>query len=131
MDGVDVRERARVAAEPAQRGHVVHRAGTVGRPAECGHPGASRQVAGELGRVDDALGEVDGNLAHGGPAVGGGQHPRGDVGIVVEARDQHLVARAEAAAEDPRGVHRQRRHVGAEHDLVRLGAEERGGLCPG
>ena len=133
VDGVDVRERARIAAERAQGGDVVHRAGAVRCPAERGDPRAVGEQGGKCVGVDDADLRVDRDLAHGHAAILGRKQPRRDVGVVVEPGHQHLVARAQVAEERPRGVHRERRHVRAEHDLARLGAEEarrlRAGVC--
>ena len=77
---------------------VVDRAGAVRRPAEGGDPRAVGELGGEVVEVDQAGVGVDAGLAHGDAAVLGRQHPRRDVGVVVEARHQDLVAGAELAA---------------------------------
>ena len=50
--------------------------------------------------------------------------PRRDVGVVVELRAEDLVARPELAARRAREREVERRHVRAEHGLVRRAAEE-------
>lgn len=63
---------------------------------------------------------------HGRAGGRGGAHPRRDVGVVVEAGDDHLVAGAPRGGERLRDVEGQRRHVRPEHDAVGVvGADER------
>ena len=69
VDGVDVGERARLAAERGQPGDVVDRPGAVRRPAERGDTRAPRELRGEVVDVDDARLRVDAGLADGDAAV--------------------------------------------------------------
>ena len=129
VDGVDVGERARLAAERGEPGDVVDRPGAVRGPAERGDTRSPGELRGEVVDVDDARLRVDAGLADGDAAVARRQHPGGDVGVVVEARHEDLVAGTERAAEDPRGVQGEGRHVGAEDDLgAGRCSEERRGL---
>ncbi len=64
--------------------------------------------------------------AHGRARALGRDHPRPDVGVVVEPGDDDLVARAERAPERGREPHRHRRHRRPEGDAARLGAEQPG-----
>ena len=69
---------------------------------------------------------ADVHPADGGAGVLGRQDPRTDVRVVVERGDDHLVARAERAAERAREVQQQRRRVRPEDDLARVGARDVG-----
>ena len=131
VDGIHIRDRAGVAAERAQCGDVVHGSGAVRRPAERRDARAIGEQRGECIGVDDAHVRIDCDLAHGHAAILGREQPGRNVGVVVKAGHQHLVARPELTEERPRGVHRERGHVRAEDDLARLGAEEGRGLRAG
>ena len=76
--------------------------------------------------------EVERREDDGGAGVFGGEPPRREVRVVLEPGREHLVARAERAADGPGEREDQRGAVGAEDDAVRIGAEERGdGLARG
>ncbi len=62
------------------------------------------------------LGQLD--PAHGGPPLLGDGEPWRDVGVVIHARDDDLVAGPELAAKGAAHGEGQRRHVRAERDLV-------------
>ena len=66
--------------------------------------------------------DVDGLDGH--AAVGRHRPPGRDVRLVVEAGHDDLVAGLERRPDRPADVERQRRHVGAELDLVRRGGTE-------
>ena len=83
-----------------------------------GLDGARRQ----LERLALRLGE-----AHGRARALGVDHPRADVGVVVEARADDLVAWRERAPDGAGEGHRQRGHAEAEDDLARGRAEQRAG----
>jgi hypothetical protein len=72
----------------------------------------------------------DRGVAHDEPMVGGDPQPRRDVGIVVEVGDHDLVARLERARDSVREQEVERRHVGAERDLLRRAAGQVGRRAP-
>jgi hypothetical protein len=67
---------------------------------------------------------ADIHLADGETAVGGHALPGADVRLVVERRDDDLVAGPQRGADAPPDMERERRHVVAELDLVRAGGSE-------
>jgi hypothetical protein len=58
------------------------------------------------------------------------QHPRTDIGVVIEARDQHFIPGTQRPTESPAEVKRQRRHVGPKDDFISRGSVQQigGGL---
>ena len=86
--------------------------------------GARRQLARhvrnrELGRARVELGPP-----HGGADRLRGVQPRADVGVVVEAGDDHLVARAPGRGQRAGQVEGQRGHAAAEDHPARVGAQQ-------
>ena len=74
---------------------------------------------GQLERAGIGLGE-----AHLGTGAGRGDEPRGDVGVVVEARADDLVAGLERPARRRGEAHGQRRHRRSEDDALGAGAQQ-------
>ena len=71
---------------------------------------------------------MDVHPPHGGAGVRSREHPRSDVRIVVQAGDDHLVARLQRLRERSGHVEQQARRVRTEDDLVGIGSREvRGG----
>ena len=66
----------------------------------------------QVGHVERAIFVVDLGPTDGHPAVFRHQEPRGDVGVMVEARDEDLISGLEFAADRARDGKGQRRHVG-------------------
>ena len=83
------------------------------------------RARGQLERVAVGLGE-----AHGGARALGVDDPRADVGVVVQARADDLVAGPERAPDRAGEGHRQRGHAEAEDDLRGRRAEQRAGARP-
>ena len=107
-DPVELRHRARGVR---RRGH--------GHPARAvGEHGLDRR-RGQRERVAVGLRPADGRAR-----ALGGDHPRAHVGVVVQARDDDLVAGPERAADRGREPHRHRGHRRAEGHAGLLRAEE-------
>ena len=86
------------------------------------HGNATTFVCSEMLRleivvVESAVLLAQVGIAHDEVEVVGELEPRGDVRVVVEARDDDLVAGSELAAQGPREREVERRHVLAEADL--------------
>src|SRR5262249_59038193 len=90
-------------------------------------PGPGRQARLELVEPQGAVLGADADELDGRPGVAGGPHPGGDVGVVVEPGDDHLVAGSPGGRQSPAEGERQRRHVLAEGDLGGAGGAEQGG----
>ena len=126
MHGVDPRERAGLVRElddPADVGRGADRV-RGGREGDDFRPrrALGRQVV-EIERqvvvdVDEADDDAD---------VLGEREPRRDVPVVVEPRDEHLVAGLELAGEGTREEEVESGHALPERDLAGIAAEERGG----
>ena len=124
------------AVGPGERAGAVRRRGDPGRVADVAERVGSQRVGDHAGALADqrlerveverAVGRVDRGDADHQAAVLRGPEPRADVGVVVELRDDHLVAGRERARDRVREEEVERRHVGAEGDLAGLGAEEVG-----
>ena len=121
-DGVDAADQL---GGGRDRAHRVRRERERDQPRPIGERGVERV---EVER-DVVVADVD--PAHGGARVLGREHPRPDVRVVVELRDDDLVAGPERAAERPREVQQQRRRVRPEHDLAGVGARDVGGGAAG
>ncbi len=137
----------RLAVEPPVRGDV-HRvgprqgadlvrrrgdAGRVGNVAEsvrgqrvCDHPGPLADQRLQRLDVERAVGRVDRRDPDDEAPVLRRAEPRADVGVVVELGDDDLVAGLERAPERVGEQEVERRHVGAEGDLARLGSDQLG-----
>ena len=123
VDAVEPRERAGLARERAEPLHVDERSDCVARDRAGDDAGAVGELALEVVEVErQVLVHVDEVDVH--PPVRGELDPRRRAAVVVEARDDHLVALAPVASGGAaeREVHRG--HVHPEHDLVGCAAEE-------
>ena len=107
---------------------VSRRAHGVRGERKCDHPRAFGQLPGEVveveGRVLVDLDEADSEVE-----VLGELEPGRDVPVVVEARDEDLVACCERSSERAGQGEVERRHVLAEHRLAGPAAEEARGGC--
>ncbi len=126
VDRVDPGERSRLVRERCDLGHRRDGADRVRGPGERDHPRALGQQRREVVDVEPALvvdvGEPDREAA-----VACELEPRRDVAVVVEPRADDLVAFPPLAPCGAGEREAQRRHVGAEEDLVGRRAEERRG----
>eukprot|EP00913_Durusdinium_trenchii_P023397 g21975.t1 len=59
------------------------------------------------------------------PRIAGGEHPRADIGVVIEIGDKNLVAGRPGAADRPAECKRQAGHVAAEADAAGVGRAEK------
>jgi hypothetical protein len=122
---VHPRERPGLVRELADPAGVGDRTDRIGGPGERDHLGAWPELALEVrevqARVVVKLDVPDHQIA-----VVGDLQPRRDARVVVEARDEDLVARAELAGGGPGQREVERGHVGPEDHLTRLAAEEPG-----
>ena len=101
VDGVDPRDRARLAGEAADPPRVGERAGRVRREREGDDARPLGELALEVVVVDrELVGRVDD--AHRQALVGGELDPRRDAAVVVERRREDLVARRRSRGR-PRG----------------------------
>ena len=82
------------------------------------------QLGLEVLEVERHVVQADVHLAHGQPAIGGHRLPGADVRLVVQRRDDDLVAGCQGRADGSADVQGQGRHVVAELDLVRRGRAE-------
>jgi hypothetical protein len=108
---------------------VGERADRVRGQREGDHPGALADQALERVVVEGDVAGADRGVAHDQVVVGGQEQPGRHVGVVVELRDDDLVARAQRAGDRVREQEVERRHVGAEGDPLRLAAGEVRGGC--
>ena len=124
VDGVDVGQRPGLVGAADELGDRVDRADGVGRPAEGDEPRAPVEHRVERLDVERHVVRADVDGADREPAIRRRAAPRADVRLVVEARDHDLVAGLQRRGDRARDVHRERRHVGAELDLRRVGRVE-------
>ena len=101
------------------RRHVVDRAQGVGGIADGHDLGALIQEIPQSGHVQRVILDVEVDPAHGRAAVLGHHDPGRDVGVVVHAGDDDLVAGSDLTAQRAADAKRERRHVRAEHDFLR------------
>ena len=128
VDGVDVDARAGAARRRDDPGEVGHRAAGVGRRRDRHPAGPLAQHRLDRGRrqleaLRVGVGEADGRAR-----ALRRDHPRPDVGVVVEARADDLVAGPELPPRGGGEAHGQGRHARAEDDAGRLRAEQPGHL---
>ncbi len=131
VNGVGPGQRAGAVRQLHDPRDVGQRADGVRRDGEGDDAGARGKLCLEIGEIDVTfvgdVGEADLEAE-----VVGQLQPRGDVPVVVEARDDDLVSGFEPAARSAGERERQRGHVGAERHLVGRAAEEAaGGLARG
>ncbi len=124
MDRVDEGERAGIPRETADPLDVVDRSERVRGPADRHElrPRADRAL--EILFVELARLGTHPDSSDRDPPLALQSLPGVDIGVVVELRDDDLVARSPGAAESAREVERQRRHVLAERDLGRVAIQE-------
>src|SRR6476469_721144 len=87
--------------------------------------GPGRKQGGQGIEVEGAVSEMDRHSAHYYTALCE-VHPWGDVGVVVEVRDEHFVAGREGTAQRAANAVGQGGHVRSECDLVGRGSTEEG-----
>ena len=121
----DDRRRALV-HEPGELGGGGDRADGVRRERERDDLGAFGQRGLERRGVERRVVVADVDPPDGGAGVLGGEHPRPDVGVVVEPRHHHLVAGPERPPHRARDREQQRRRVRTEDHLVRVGVQQVG-----
>ena len=119
VDRVDVGQRARLVRAPHELADRVDRPDRVRGPAERDELRPAVEDRVERLEVERDVVAPDPDRPDREPAVRGDAQPRPDVRLVVEPRDDELVARLHARGDRARDVHRERRHVRAELDLVR------------
>ena len=125
VDGVDVDAGAVGVREPRDRRHVGAGADDVARGGEGDPAGALGELVGDGVRLELealAMGVYDAQRR---ARALRRELPRADVRVLVQAGDEELVARPEAARDRSCEAERQRRHARAEDDSLRVGAEER------
>ena len=121
VDGVDVRERPRLVRPADQLRDRVDRPDRVRRPAEGDEPRPLVEDRVEALEVQGDVVGADVDRAQLEAAVGGHAPPGSHVRLVVERGHDDPVAGLERRRERPGDMHRQRRHVRAELDLLRVG----------
>ena len=119
-------QRADGVRDVGQRASGGHRADGVRGERERAHLGARADDLLERRGLDLQIAVAHVCSAHDEAVILGAQQPRAHVGVVVERRDDDLVTRLQRAAEGVHEVEVDRRHVGAEDDLLGLRAEEVG-----
>ena len=126
VHGVDPRERAGLVRElddPADVGRGADRV-RGGREGDDLRP--RRALGGQVVEIEREV-VVDVDEADDDADVLGEREPRRDVPVVVEPRDEHLVAGLELAGERTREEEVESGHALPERDLAGIAAEERGG----
>ena len=118
VDGVDPRERPCRVGELRDARHVRQRPYGVRRPRERDDARPLAELSLEVGEVERAV-VADVGEPHDEVVVAGELEPRRGVRVVVEPRHDDLVARAPLAGRRPGEGEVERRHVRAEHDLLR------------
>ncbi len=124
MDGVHEEERARGAGEGGGAGQIVDGPERVRRRAEGEEARARPDGALEISRVERPRLGPHRDEAHRHAALSLEGPPGVDVGVMVELRHDDLVPGSPPAAEGPREMERERRHVRAESDLVGRSLDE-------
>ena len=130
VDGVHPGQRPGRVRELAHAAGVGDRADRVGGPGERDHLGPRPELAFQVAEVQGRV-VVQLDVPHHQIAVVRDLQPGRDAGVVVEARDQDLVARAERAGRGPGQREVERGHVGPEDHLAGLAAQEPGRLALG
>ena len=123
VHGIGPGERTGLARERRDALRVGEGADRIGGEWERDHARTVGELPLEVVHVQAAV-IVDVDEAHGQALVVRELDPGGDVAVVVEARDQDLVAGLERAADRPREGEVQRGHVRPEDDLLVRAAEE-------
>src|SRR5262245_8055145 len=127
MHGIEEDQRAGLVSESGNLRNGVARADRVGSAANRHELGLRGELALQVVEVQRAVLAVNADTLNGRPSILRSAHPGGDVGIMIELRDDDFIARHPARGERTAQGERQRRHVGAEDDLGRIvGAYERG-----
>ena len=130
VDGVHPGERPGRVSELAHTAGVGDRADRVGRPGERDHLGPRPELALQVTEVQGGV-VVQPDVPHHEVTIVCDLQPGRDARVVVEARDQDLVARAERAGGGPGQREVERGHVRSEDHLGGLAAEEPGRLALG
>ncbi len=127
VDRVDVGQGPDLVRAVDDRLHRVDRAHRVGGVADRHELRPRAECRLERLEVEGRVLGMDVHGLHDEPAIGGHRPPGSDVGLVVERRDDDLVARLQRRADRATDVERERRHVVAGLDLGgRAGVEEVG-----
>ncbi len=129
VDGVDPRERAHLVGQGRHALDVHERPERVGRPREGDDARPFGEALREVVQVEPAL-RVDSDEPDREVEIVRQLEPGRDVGVVIDSGHEDLVARAELPADRAGEREVQRRHVRAEHDLLRLAAQEGGRGVP-
>ena len=119
VHGIDEHQSAGIVSPAANRRHVVDGADRVGGDADRHEARARTELPPQTVQIERAVFGMDVDPAHRSARVLGRQHPGADVRIVIEPRHHDLVAGLQRLGERPAKLKGQRRHVGAEDDLVR------------
>jgi hypothetical protein len=130
VDGIHPGQRPGRVRELADAAGVCDRADRVGGPGERDHLGARSELALQVREVQCRV-VVELDVPDHEIAVVRDFQPGRDARVVVQARDEDLVARAERAGGGPGQRKVKRGHVGPEDHLARLAAEEPGCLALG
>ena len=128
VDGVHPGQRPGRVRELAHAAGVGDRADRVGGPGERDHLGPRPELAFQVAEVQGRV-VVQLDVPHHQIAVVRDLQPGRDAGVVVEARDQDLVARAKRAGRGPGQREVERGHVRPEDHLAGLAAQEPGCLA--
>ena len=105
----------------------VDRADGVRRETDRDEPRPGPESVVEVVEPQRAVVGLDADPAHDEVALAGDRQPRRDVGVMVHAREDDLVAGREARPDRAAERERDRRHVRPEGDLVRVGRPEQVG----
>jgi len=127
VHGVHPGERPGLVRELAHPARVGDRTDRVGGPGERDHLGARPELALQVREVQARV-VVEFDVPDDQVAVVGDFQPGRDARVMVQARDEDLITRAERAGGGPGQREVERGHVGPEDHLARLAAQEPGRL---
>jgi hypothetical protein len=130
VDGVHPGEGPGLVREVAHAARVGDRADRVGGPGERDHLGPRSELALQVPEVQGRV-VVEFDVPHHEIAVVRDLQPGRDARVVVQTRDEDLVARAERAGGGPGQREVERGHVGPKDHLAGLAAQEPGRLALG
>ena len=124
VNGVHEADRIGGARQGARPSDVVNGAEGIGGRADREQPCPGGEGALQCRPVEPSRGQHERHAPKRHPALARQRLPRREVGVVIELGDHDLVARSPGPPERAAEMERQRRHVGAEDDFGRRGAQE-------
>lgn len=126
VDSIHERQRPDRMGEPYDSGHVVDSAKHVRCSTDGNEARAGAEALGEMVEIELAGRWIKACGPHGDSAVADQGTPGGDVGVVIQLRDNDFIPRTPGATERTGEVEGKRCHVESERDLIGRSTEEIG-----